>query len=83
MNDTVKYAVVEQVATVALNRPEKYNTLRGDILQGLEEALHSKEQGMRSAVASISPAVAMAARHKLTGTQVWTCTTSPAASRAT
>ena len=39
MNDTVKYAVVEQVATVTLNRPEKYNTLRGDILQGLEEAL--------------------------------------------
>ncbi len=39
MTDTVLYSKQEGVATVTLNRPEKFNTLRGDILTGLEEKL--------------------------------------------
>jgi len=39
MSETVKYAVANRVATITLNRPDKYNTLRGDILSALEAAL--------------------------------------------
>ena len=42
--DVVKYAVNNQVATITLNRPEKYNTLRGDIITGLEGALKRANQ---------------------------------------
>ena len=39
MQNMVKYAKTGAVATVTLNRPEKYNTLRPDLLGELEEAL--------------------------------------------
>ena len=39
MAEEVLYEQADGVAPLTLNRPEKYNTLRGDILQDLEEAL--------------------------------------------
>ncbi len=39
MEEVVKYSVSNKVATVTLNRPDKFNTLRGDVLAALEEAL--------------------------------------------
>ena len=35
----MKYQVKDQIATITLNRPDKFNTLRGDILQSLDEAI--------------------------------------------
>lgn len=37
--DVVKYAKNGRIATVTLNRPEKYNTLRREVIQGLDDAL--------------------------------------------
>ena len=38
-SDVVKYAVNGAIATVTLNRPDKYNTLRPDVIDGLDTAL--------------------------------------------
>ncbi|MEL6824616.1 MAG: crotonase/enoyl-CoA hydratase family protein [Pseudomonadota bacterium] len=35
----VLYKTEEAIATITLNRPEKYNTLRGEVIQGLDAAL--------------------------------------------
>lgn len=35
----VKYAKDGGIATITLNRPEKYNTLRNDVIRGLDDAL--------------------------------------------
>ena len=39
MTDVVKSSASEQIATITLNRPEKFNTLRADVISGLEAAL--------------------------------------------
>jgi len=39
MQDMVKYARSGAIATITLNRPEKYNTLRPELLAELDEAL--------------------------------------------
>lgn len=39
MAETVLYRVENQVATITLNRPDKFNTLRGDIIDALDQAL--------------------------------------------
>ncbi len=39
MGQTVKYAVSGPIATITLNRPEKYNTLRPELLAELDDAL--------------------------------------------
>lgn len=41
MSTAVKYSIKDQVATITLNRPEKFNTLRMDIIQELDDALRS------------------------------------------
>ncbi len=38
-DEIVKYKTSERVATITLNRPDKFNTLRGDMIEGLEAAL--------------------------------------------
>ena len=38
-NKEVKYKVDGAIATITLNRPEKYNTLRAEVIQGLGECL--------------------------------------------
>ena len=40
-NDSVLYAVADGVATITLNRPEKANTLRSDVIDGLDRSLES------------------------------------------
>jgi enoyl-CoA hydratase len=40
-DDIVKYAKSGAVATITLNRPEKYNTLRADMVYGLDDALRT------------------------------------------
>ena len=35
----VLYKTEGAIATITLNRPEKYNTLRGEVIQGLDAAL--------------------------------------------
>jgi len=44
MNGTVIYKKHDRVATITLNRPDKFNTLRSDILEGLEDALKRANQ---------------------------------------
>ncbi|MEM6705839.1 MAG: enoyl-CoA hydratase-related protein, partial [Acidobacteriota bacterium] len=39
MSEFVLYSVADQIATVTLNRPEKFNTLRPELLAQLGEAL--------------------------------------------
>ncbi len=41
MQDMVKYAKDGAIATVTLNRPEKFNTLRPELLEELDEALRA------------------------------------------
>jgi enoyl-CoA hydratase len=38
-DDVVKYSKSGAIATITLNRPEKYNTLRGDMVAGFSRAL--------------------------------------------
>ena len=40
-DDVVKYAKSAAVATITLNRPEKYNTPRADMIYGLDDALRT------------------------------------------
>ena len=40
----IKYARSEAIATITLNRPEKYNTLRLEMLQEMENALMDANQ---------------------------------------
>ena len=40
----VKYATNGAIATITLNRPEKYNTLRMEVIQGLNECLREANQ---------------------------------------
>ncbi len=39
MSDVVLYNSKDAIATITLNRPEKFNTLRGDVIEGLEACL--------------------------------------------
>ena len=42
--DVVKYSTNGAIATITLNRPEKYNTLRYEVIQGLNEGLRQANQ---------------------------------------
>lgn len=44
MTDVVKYSKEGRVATITLNRPEKYNTLRPEVTTGLNNALQNANQ---------------------------------------
>ena len=39
MTDQVLYAKTNRIATISLNRPDKYNTLRWEVIRGLERCL--------------------------------------------
>jgi len=53
----IKFAKNEAIATITLNRPEKYNTLRLEMLHEMENALmDANEQVIVSAVGSTFPA---------------------------
>jgi enoyl-CoA hydratase/carnithine racemase len=39
MSESVKYSKQGHIATISLNRPEKYNTLRWEVINGLRDAL--------------------------------------------
>ncbi len=43
-DDVVKYATDGAIATITLNRPEKYNTLRYEVIQGLGDGLQRANQ---------------------------------------
>ncbi len=49
MTEVVKYSKEGRIATVTLNRPEKYNTLRPDVLEGIRHSLQeaNKDDGVR------------------------------------
>lgn len=44
MTDEVLYAKTDRIATISLNRPEKYNTLRREVIRGLRQYLEDANQ---------------------------------------
>ena len=39
MSEVIKYSKQDRIATVTLNRPEKYNTLRREVIDGIKNSL--------------------------------------------
>jgi len=44
MTDEVLYAKTDRIATISLNRPKKYNTLRWEVIRGLKQYLEDANQ---------------------------------------
>ena len=42
--EMIKYAKADAIATITLNRPEKYNTLRMELIREMDEALKDANQ---------------------------------------
>ena len=43
-NDDVLYSVADQIATITLNRPDKANTLRMEVIDGLDQSLRKANE---------------------------------------